>query len=1173
MSPPPPTGENTTATAGAGASDWRSDVKHVGRTMIKIYILEKLKNVFLGRFHGLPPASGLSAWAGGVARFEESVYTSATSQSEYLTTITKRLQSIIVQNPPIPRVVVPDLHPDVDPDYVDPSLVGMADPPSAAAAAAATATDWRAEMPPESREMIKRNVFERLKTLSFQHYRWIPNAFGLSVWKGDIDMFEGSVYNAATSQLEYFRMITRRVLTLEAAHPPSPRNREMKRSSYDDEMIIVKYDDPTQVLLQQPCRTAFHFQPPQNWMNDPNDGTPAILYTGVDSQSREVQNLAIAKNPSDPYLREWIKSHHNPLMVPVDGIGTRFFRDPTTAWQGPDGKWRVIIGSEINGHGTALLYQSDDFVTWSKSPKPLHFSDATKIWECPDFYPVSVNGTNGLDTSVMDTNTKHVLKASINMDDYMRDSYVIGTYEPETDEFVVDVHFKDKSVDLRYDYGVFYASKTFYDSLKGRRVMWGWVLEADNKLDDINKGWAGLQSFPRSMLLDEGGKQLTQWPIREIESLRTEEVNIQNKEIEGGAEFEITGITASQADVEVSFHIPNLDDAELLLREWRDPEALCRIKNASAGGNIGPFGLMVLASDNLAEHTDIFFRIYKGNDKHVVLMCSDQSRSSLREEVEKPTHGAFVDIDPSQKLSLRTLIDHSIIESFGGGGKTCITARAYPKVAVVPIPRIDEPILVDYDQLQPYRTGYHFQPPKNWMNGPMYYNGVYHLFYQYNPQGATWAGGFLSWGHSVSYNLVDWIHLEPALDPTDAFDINGCWSGSATILPDGTPVILYTGSDSEKRQVQNLAFPKNASDPYLSEWGPDGKWRVIIGCELSGYGAAVLYLSEDLVNWTKSHRPFYSTKRAKWWECADFFPVNVNGNNGLDTYVIDGNIKHILKASFNNSDYYVIGTYEPEIDQFVADDGIEDFLDDNVDLRYDYGMFYDSNVEAILLDEGGKQLLQWPVREIETLRTKKISIQNYEVKGGAAFEKTGVTASQADIEVSFHLPNLDDTELLHPEWRDPQVLCSRKNASAGGKVGPFGFMVLASSDLTEHTDIFFRIYNKGNYEYVVLMCSDQTRSSLREGVGKSTFGAFLNVDPTQNISLRSLIDHSIVESFGGGGKSCITARVYPQLAVGNEAHLYVFNYGSESVVISNLSAWSMKSAELLPLDERTKSQV
>ncbi|EOY29919.1 Cell wall invertase-like protein [Theobroma cacao] len=67
---------------------------------------------------------------------------------------------------------------------------------------------------------------------------------------------------------------------------------------------------------------------------------------------------------------------------------------------------------------------------------------------------------------------------------------------------------------------------------------------------------------------------------------------------------------------------------------------------------------------------------------------------------------------------------------------------------------------------QPCRTAYHFQPPKNWRNdpnGPMYFNGVYHLFYQYNPYAAVW--GNMTWGHSVSYDLVNWIHLERALYP------------------------------------------------------------------------------------------------------------------------------------------------------------------------------------------------------------------------------------------------------------------------------------------------------------------------------------------------------------------------------------------------------------------------
>lgn len=57
------------------------------------------------------------------------------------------------------------------------------------------------------------------------------------------------------------------------------------------------------------------------------------------------------------------------------------------------------------------------------------------------------------------------------------------------------------------------------------------------------------------------------------------------------------------------------------------------------------------------------------------------------------------------------------------------------------------------------------------------------------------------------------------------------------------------------------------------------------------------------------------------------------------------------------------------------------------------------------------------------------------------------------------------------------------------------------------------------------------------------------------------IDHSIVESFGGEGKACITARVYPTLAINGDAHLYAFNYGTEDVKITG-SAWSLKTAKI-----------
>lgn len=530
-----------------------------------------------------------------------------------------------------------------------------------------------------------------------------------------------------------------------------------------------------------------------------------------------------------------------------------------------------------------------------------------------------------------------------------------------------------------------------------------------------------------------------------------------------------------------------------------------------------------------------------------------------------------------------------------------------------------------YNPKQPYRTAYHFEPSKNWMNdpnGPMYYKGIYHLFYQYNPYAAVW--GNITWGHSVSHNLIDWIDLEHAIEPTEPYDINGCWSGSATIIPGRNPVILYTGADFKKRQVQNLAVPKNPRDPYLKEWikaknnplmtpingidpqffrdpttawnGPDKRWRMVVGSQIDGHGTALLYHSKDFVAWTKSEKPLHFSNKTTMWECPDFYPVSVSGRNGLDTSVHSKNCKHVMKASFNNQDYYIIGTYKPETDEFVPD---IDFMESYLKLRYDYGIFYASKTfydsakrrrilwgwvteaddklddikkgwsglqsvpRSILLDKTGKQLTQWPIKEIERLRQKEVHLQNKEIKGGTAFEITGITASQADVEVSFHLPNLDDAELIHPESVDPKILCSEKNVSTKGVMGPFGLMVLASKNLTEQTAVFFRIFKSHDDKYAVLMCSDQTMSSLRKEVNKSSFGAFVDVDPLQNITLRSLIDHSIVESFGGGGKTCITSRVYPELAVGQEAHLHVFNYGKKSVTISDLHGWSMGRAKIL----------
>ena len=216
---------------------------------------------------------------------------------------------------------------------------------------------------------------------------------------------------------------------------------------------------------------------------------PVILYTGIDANNYQVQNLATPQNLSDPLLIEWVKYSGNPLITPPDGVEGYNFRDQTTAWQGPDGTWRVVIGSWSNNQGLAILYQSEDFVHWTKYQDPLYSSLKTGMWECPDFFPVSINSTNGVDTSVKNPSVRQVMKASFNSHDYN----IVGTYVTELEKFLPDADFTGTSLDLRYDYGKFYASKTFFDSKKNRRILWGWVNESDSTEDDIEKGWSGLQ--------------------------------------------------------------------------------------------------------------------------------------------------------------------------------------------------------------------------------------------------------------------------------------------------------------------------------------------------------------------------------------------------------------------------------------------------------------------------------------------------------------------------------------------------------------------------------------------------------------------------------------------------------------------------------------------------------
>ncbi|KAI7729473.1 hypothetical protein M8C21_020380 [Ambrosia artemisiifolia] len=529
-----------------------------------------------------------------------------------------------------------------------------------------------------------------------------------------------------------------------------------------------------------------------------------------------------------------------------------------------------------------------------------------------------------------------------------------------------------------------------------------------------------------------------------------------------------------------------------------------------------------------------------------------------------------------------------------------------------------------FQVLEDHKTSYHFQPKQHWINAPMYYKGLYHLFYQHNPKGSVW--GNIVWAHSVSKDLVNWTPLDLAIEPTKPFDKFGCWSGSATILPDNKPVILYTGMTKEtpepSYQVQNYAVPENYSDPYLTKWiKPDNnpiikptienvssfrdpttawkvndQWEITIGSKVNMLGISYLYRSKDFINWTLVDHPLHQKENEGMWECPDFYPVSAKGEKGLDTTIIDGDIKHVFKVSLDLTryDYYTIGTYDTKQDKFVPDEGM---VDSWARLRYDWGNFYASksffdptknrriiwgwanetsteeeNVKkgwagimliprTVWLDPSGKQLLQWPVVELETLRDNKVQLTKKELKKGDTIEVARISAAQADVDVVFKFSDLDRAEEYDTKWDKkfpPETLakniCQFMGTTKQGGIGPFGLLTLTSKDFSEYTPVFFRVFKSPNTKHKVLMCS---------GAMPPSYGGFVDVDLAENkISLRSLIDHSVVESFAAGGKTVITSRVYPTLAGGDKAHLHVFNNGTETIIVERLDAWSMKKPNM-----------
>ena len=207
---------------------------------------------------------------------------------------------------------------------------------------------------------------------------------------------------------------------------------------------------------------------------------------------------------------------------------------------------------------------------------------------------------------------------------------------------------------------------------------------------------------------------------------------------------------------------------------------------------------------------------------------------------------------------------------------------------------------------EPFRSVYHHTPEANWMNDPngMFYdeaNGIWHLYYQYYPEGTVW--GPMHWGHSTSQDLIHWEHQPIAIYP----DANGMiFSGSAVIDRNNTAgfgenaiVAIYTSAD--KAQNQSISYSLDGGQTFTAYEGNP----VLIG-DIADFRDPKVFWDELSNQWTmalacQQEIRFYGSPNLKDWTYLSSFGEGYGAHGGVwecpDLVKIDD--RYVLLVNLN----------------------------------------------------------------------------------------------------------------------------------------------------------------------------------------------------------------------------------------------------------------------------------
>lgn len=450
----------------------------------------------------------------------------------------------------------------------------------------------------------------------------------------------------------------------------------------------------------------------------------------------------------------------------------------------------------------------------------------------------------------------------------------------------------------------------------------------------------------------------------------------------------------------------------------------------------------------------------------------------------------------------------------------------------------------DTSNREKFRPAYHHTPLYGWMNDPngmFYKDGEWHLCYQWNPYGSKWQN--LSWGHSVSRDLIHWEHRPDAVIEPDGLGM--IFSGSSAVDRSGSTgfgkdavVALYTSAAAS--QIQSLAWSDDngetftkydgnpeltldseARDPNMFWDSERNVWIMVLAHALDH--EMLIFSSPDMKEWTlESSFGRGLGAQDGVWECPDLFELPVKGESGK---------KWVLLCNLNpggpfggSATQYFIGDFDGKTFTSDTDDA------GRVPTKWlDYGKDHYATVSFSDAPDGRRTVIGWMSNwqyapEVPTMQFR--------------------SANTLPREMGIFRAN--DGQLYVSSTPSPEVDALRgalvksvSKTSVGSKAKAYSIPELCEIDMEisprKAESVEIELSNAAGEKVVMVYDakSDCLSFDRRESgiVDFSQDFPAVTVSPAytdgDKVGLRIFIDRSSIEVFGKDGRFAMTNLVFP----------------------------------------------